>query len=46
MTDRLQIDRDYELVEILQTQAAGVLTEDETRNAIKRIRPEWFGDAA
>lgn len=40
------IDTRHEIVEILQAQAAGVLTGDETRNAVKRIRPEWFGDAA
>lgn len=40
MSDDTTIDP--ELIELLQFQAAGVLTVTEVRARVKALRPEWF----
>lgn len=30
---------------LLQAHAAGLLSEDEARDILRRMRPEWFADA-
>lgn len=44
-TESVRHDPDYTVLEILQVRSSDLLTKDEARAALKRIRPEWYGDA-
>lgn len=35
---------DHEFIEVLQLHAAGLLAEDEARDAMRRLRPDYYGN--